>query len=97
MSATLNPLIVVEKAWKEDAPKQELIAYVKVSNSNEKKKIVNFIPIDDGSRGIEHLVGHTMKQFDRQDDGQDSIAAMIARAMAMHIVTAVETQTKISS
>jgi hypothetical protein len=66
MSATLrNPLIVVEKAWKEDAPKQELIAYIKVSNSNEKKKIVNFIPIDDGSRGIEHLVGHTMKQFDR--------------------------------
>jgi hypothetical protein len=27
---------------------------------------VNFIHIDDGSRGIEqHLVGHTMKQFDR--------------------------------
>jgi hypothetical protein len=66
MSATLrNPLIVVGKAWKEEAPKQELTAYIKVSNSNEKKKVVNFIPIDDGSRGIEHLVGHTMKQFDR--------------------------------
>jgi hypothetical protein len=42
MSATLrNPLIVVEKAWKEEVPKQELTAYVKVSNSNEKKKVVN--------------------------------------------------------
>ena len=67
MSATLrNPLVLVEKEWKEDTPKQELIAYVKVSGSaTEKKKVVNFIPIDDGSRGIEHLVGHTMKQFDR--------------------------------
>jgi hypothetical protein len=66
MSATLRkPLVVVEKSWKEDAPKQELTAYVAIAGSTEKKKVVNFIPIDDGSRGIEHLVGHTMKQFDR--------------------------------
>jgi hypothetical protein len=61
MSATLRkPLVVVKKYWKEDAPKQELTAYLTVAGSTEKKKVVNFIPIDDGLRGIEHLVGHTM-------------------------------------
>ena len=66
MSATLRkPLIVVKKAWKEDAPKQELVEYVAVTGGKDLKKVVNFIPIDDGSRGVEHLVGHTIKQFKR--------------------------------
>jgi len=67
MSATLRePLIKVERAWSKDAKTQELTAYVeREDDPDEKRKVVNHVAIDDGTRGIEHLVAHTMEQFDR--------------------------------
>ena len=65
MSATQRqPIIVVKRAWEEDAPNKELVHYVPISHKKE-KKVVNFIPIDDGTRGIEHLMMQTYDQFDR--------------------------------
>lgn len=65
MSATQNaPIIVVKKAWEEDAPKQELVDYTPVNEQGEQaRKIVNFVPIDDGSRGVEHLLMNTYNDF----------------------------------
>ena len=67
MSATQNaPIIVVQKAWDDEATKQELVDYVTVENEEggeTSRKIVNFVSIDDGSRGVEHLLMHTFTEF----------------------------------
>jgi hypothetical protein len=69
MSATQrDPLIKIERAWKEDAPTKELVAYVERDDDpSKKRKVVNSVAIDDGSAGIEHLVAHTMEQFHRHE------------------------------
>lgn len=67
MSATLRePLIKVERGWEEEAARQELVDYAEVEGDDtDVRKIVNKVAIDDGSKGIEHLVARTMEQFDR--------------------------------
>lgn len=43
-----------------------MIAYVPYAHDEDKtRKVVNNVAIDDGSRGIEHLVSCTMEQFER--------------------------------
>lgn len=65
MSATLRkPLIVVEPAWTDDANTRELVAYVD-RDEDTSRKVVNSVAIDDGTRGIEHLVSLTVEQFNR--------------------------------
>ena len=65
MSATQNtPIIVVKKAWEDDAPKQELVDYTTPEEEGEHDgKIVNFVAIDDGSQGVEHLLMNTYNDF----------------------------------
>jgi hypothetical protein len=64
MSSSENkPIIVVERAWETEASKQELVTYVPDENGEHHRKIINFIPIDDGTRGVEHLVMHTFKTY----------------------------------
>lgn len=66
MSATEHePIVVVKKAWEEEASKQELVNYVPAADGGHEKKVVNFVPIDDGTRGIEHFMMYTFKQFMR--------------------------------
>jgi hypothetical protein len=66
MSATQNAPVVVKKAWEDEATKQELVDYFTVENEEggeTSRKIVNFVSIDDGSRGVEHLLMHTFTEF----------------------------------
>ena len=70
MSSTLrDPLIKIKRAWTKDASRQELVDYVLPPNADPEdrptQKICNKIPIDDGSKGIEHLVAQTLEQFKR--------------------------------
>jgi hypothetical protein len=64
MSATQRePIVVVKRAWDEEANIQELIAYLQDDEGNQ-NKIINFIPsIDDGTKGIEHLLMRLMQKF----------------------------------
>lgn len=63
MSATQRePIVVVKRAWDEEANTQELVAYLQDDEGN-RNKIINFIPIDDGTKGIEHLLMRTMQKF----------------------------------
>ena len=66
MSGTQNaPVVVVKKAWEDVATKQELVDYVTVENEEggeTSRKIVNFVSIDDGSQGVEHLLMHTFTE-----------------------------------
>ena len=57
-----QPLIVVKRAWEEEAPIAELVSYIQDDDGNS-RKIVNFVPIDDGTRGIEHLLMRTMIKY----------------------------------
>ena len=70
MSATQRePLIKIERAWKEDAPTKELVAYVdRDDDPSKKRKVVNSVDIGDGTAGIEHLVAHTMEQFHNHEE-----------------------------
>ena len=69
MSATQNkPLVIVKRAWDDNAPKQELVDYLTIPAEQEgerarERKIVNFVPVDDGTRGIEHFMMYTLVQF----------------------------------
>jgi hypothetical protein len=57
-------IIVVKKAWEDDAPKQELVDYMTPEEEGEHGcKIVNFVAINDGSRGVEHLLMNTYNDF----------------------------------
>lgn len=57
MTKTANHLCT----WDKETLKYESSDYV--SEGNKEHKIINFVPIDDGSQGVEHLVSHTNKIF----------------------------------
>lgn len=56
-----KPMIYFERAWTNDAPNYQFYNYIPVKRDN--KKVVNFVSINNGAHGTEHIVAHTNKLF----------------------------------